>query len=458
MKKFTVFVLFVCAGFVLSRAQTTGIGFDVDYTQFAFDRDSNIVEFYYMFDSASMLKVQKDSLFYVGGLLKISVEDSLTGRMIINKQWRFSNQESETNESSQSFVGVLSFVFPKGVYKCTFTGSNYNDTLNSKSYTETIVVNPLISDNISLSGLELASRILPESHNKNSIFYKNTYEVIPVPNVLFGDNQPVLFYYLELYELNNATTAIPLILNTRVFDSKGKLYINKNGYLTHKENSRVEVGSVNVNKFPTGPYTLQVSLIDSTKNYGISSSKKFFVYNSKILNQDTLQSADIKLLNTEFFSLSEEELDDIFSKSKYIASSDEIDQYEGLSTVEAKKEFLNQFWKKRDKNPSTPRNEFFEDYFRRIEYANQKFGTIRTSGWMTDRGRVYVTYGPPSEIDRYPNVQNTKPYEIWQYNDIEGGVQFIFGDLIGLSNYQLLHSTKRGEINDPNWERRIRAL
>ena len=142
MKKIILLVFFACTGFLLSRAQTNGIGFDIDYAQFAFDRDSNLVEFYYLFDSASMLKVKEDSLLYVDGLLKISVKDSLTGRIIINKQWRFKNQESGKKKSNRSLVGVLSFVFPKGIYNCTFIGSNYYDTLNSRTYSETIVVNP----------------------------------------------------------------------------------------------------------------------------------------------------------------------------------------------------------------------------------------------------------------------------------------------------------------------------
>jgi len=55
----------------------------------------------------------------------------------------------------------------------------------------------------------------------------------------------------------------------------------------------------------------------------------------------------------------------------------------------------------------------------------------------------------------YPNETNMKPYEIWYYNRIEGGVLFIFGDLTGYNDYELLSSTKRGEIRDDNWQRRI---
>ncbi len=454
MRKFPFIILFIIAGITLTPAQQSKLSFDIDYAQFAFDPDSNIVEFYYLFDTSSMLKIKEDSLVYVDGLLKIAVVDSATGKAVINREWRFKN--GYNNSESQNLAGVLKFVIPEGVYECTFTGANYSDTLNAKSYSERIKVDPILDKKFSLSNLELASRILPESSNKGSIFYKNTYEIIPVPNLIFGENQPVLFYYLEMYNLNKATEGTPLVMITQVHNN-ARFFVNKRSDVAHTENSRVEVGSVNVNKLPTGAYVLSVSLIDSIKNYGVTSSKKFFVYNPGI-KQDSLTVVDARTINTQFYALSEEELDNIFARSEYIASNEEVDQYNSLSGEDAKREFLVRFWNNRDKDPSTPRNEFYEEYMKRIDYANQKFGNIKIDGWETDRGRVYITYGPPSEIDRYPNVGNTKPYEIWLYNDIEGGVQFVFGDLIGLSNYQLLHSTKRGEINDPNWERRIRAL
>ncbi|GBD89470.1 hypothetical protein BMS3Abin04_00175 [bacterium BMS3Abin04] len=80
---------------------------------------------------------------------------------------------------------------------------------------------------------------------------------------------------------------------------------------------------------------------------------------------------------------------------------------------------------------------------------------MQKKGFKTDRGRVYLEYGPPDQIDRYPNQTGQKPYEVWQYQSIEGGVIFIFADLTGYSDYELLTSTKRGEVRDDNWQRRI---
>jgi GWxTD domain-containing protein len=153
--------------------------------------------------------------------------------------------------------------------------------------------------------------------------------------------------------------------------------------------------------------------------------------------------------------MSEEELDDLFAKSVYIASEAEKDRYEALTTVEAKREFMYTFWRARDENPSDDRNQYYQDYLKRIAESNAKFTAAKKDGWKTDRGRVYLIYGPPSEIERYPNQIETKPYEIWRYESLEGGVSFVFGDITGFNDYQLLHSTKRGELRDDSWQRRI---
>lgn len=89
-------------------------------------------------------------------------------------------------------------------------------------------------------------------------------------------------------------------------------------------------------------------------------------------------------------------------------------------------------------------------YLKRIELANEKFGGMR-SGWKTDRGRVYLLYGEPDDIERMPSTNVTQAYQIWHYEKIQGGVEFIFADLRGFNRYDLLHSTARGERRNNNW-------
>ena len=444
---------------LFSQTKEKQFSFEFDYAQFGYDSTSNYIELYYSFGQQSLLRNFQDSLVDLEGILHVEIMDSSTGNYLVNKDWKITYPINDTAGANKNLVGVINFLLPSGVYECKVTGEDSLNSSFAKSAEEYLTVRPFIKNNISMSDLQFASNILQDSPHKKSIFYKNSYEIIPLPGSVYGENQPVLFYYLELYNLKSVNNEIPLKLNSLVYSSKGKLVYNKSRIIRNKVNSRVDVGTVVVNKFPTDSYTLIIQLIDSVGNYGVSSSKRFFVYNPSVQNTDsTLGKPASNILATQFGVMSEEELDDLFEKSKYIASATEIKQYDALNSLEGKRKFINQFWMARDSDPSTPRNEFYLEYLNRIRHCNQVFGTLGKEGWETDRGRVYLRYGQPSEIERFPNQIDTKPYEIWHYNDIQGGVIFVFADLTNFSDYQLIHSTARGELRDDSWQNRINSL
>jgi hypothetical protein len=90
-----------------------------------------------------------------------------------------------------------------------------------------------------------------------------------------------------------------------------------------------------------------------------------------------------------------------------------------------------------------------------MKLANASYSNYFKEGWQTDRGRVLLMYGRPDEIERNPSVLDVNPYEIWYYYSLEGGCEFVFGDLSGHGEYELLHSTYRNEIQDINWRSRL---
>lgn len=427
--------------------------FDFDYAQFGYDSSSNYVEFYYSFNQNLMKIVTLDSTQTVEGVLKISIQDTVSKEKVVDKEWKISHQVSDVE--GNYLIGVIGFLIPEGIYKCEISGRDFYDSQNQREYTEYFNCERFISENISISDIQLSSRIIQDSPNKESIFYKNSLEVFPNPSTLFGENQPVVFYYAELYKLLSSTGSEFLKMLLNVFNSKGQVVYTKSKSLSRNYDTRAEVGSILINKYPTDTYTLVIALIDSVLNYGVSSSKKFYVYNPSVVTEDTVVSQVSGVWASEFGVMSDEELDDLFDKSKYIASSVELDKYKKITSTEGKREFLYNFWKDRDTDLSTPDNEYYRLYLKRINLSNQRYSTITRAGWKSDRGRVYIIYGEPSEIERYPNQVDTKPYEIWYYNELEGGVIFVFGDLTGFSDYTLLHSTLRGELRDDNWIRRI---
>jgi GWxTD domain-containing protein len=135
--------------------------------------------------------------------------------------------------------------------------------------------------------------------------------------------------------------------------------------------------------------------------------------------------------------LKQEEAEDHFSKwlnedVLFIIAREERAVFESLTTPEEKEQFIEQFWFRRDPDPLTAENEFKDEHYRRIAYANERF-TSGYPGWKTDRGRVYILHGPPYEIESHASggpynrpinegggTTSTYPFEIWRYRTIEG--------------------------------------
>ena len=86
----------------------------------------------------------------------------------------------------------------------------------------------------------------------------------------------------------------------------------------------------------------------------------------------------------------------------YIISDEERAAFKSLQSDPEREHFIEQFWLRRDPTPGTPENEFKEEHYRRIAYANDHFAAA-IPGWKTDRGRIYITYGPPDEKESHPS-------------------------------------------------------
>jgi|SRR5579863_1488464 len=105
----------------------------------------------------------------------------------------------------------------------------------------------------------------------------------------------------------------------------------------------------------------------------------------------------------------------------YIITDAERNTFNQLQSNSERETFIEQFWARRNPTPGAVENPFRAEHYRRIGYANEHFGSkAETPGWKTDRGRIYIAFGPPDEIDSHPVASATKPpYEDWRYRFIE---------------------------------------
>ncbi len=454
MKKI-LFLIFI-AGSINVFAQSE-LPFNFDFAQFKYDSLSNYLEVYYSFNQQDLETEKKDGKNFVDAIIHIQIQNNKSGELVVNKNWAY-KKEIDKNDSTNTnnvLLGVVGYVLKEGDYSLSVSLNDKGDLHKHKDYNENLVITPFDSNEFSISNIELSNRIVNENANKNSIFYKNTLEVYPNPTMIYSELAPVMFYYSELYNLNKFDKGATFTLTKLVQNSEGRIVKSKSKKIKSRENSIVEIGFVNLSKLPTGTYTFILNLKNDLTDKAYASSKKFFLINPKVKKSNKIASGEKKFLGSEFGVLTMEECNRMFDESKLLASKKEIDQFKQLDSLNQKRKFLFDFWTKRDMEPATAKNEFKELYFKRIKYCNEHFKGFTLKGYKTDRGRVYTLYGKPSEIERHPSSSDFKPYEIWRYNNIEGGATFIFGDITGFNNYELLHSTKRGELQDPNWQRRI---
>src|SRR5207247_11286018 len=95
----------------------------------------------------------------------------------------------------------------------------------------------------------------------------------------------------------------------------------------------------------------------------------------------------------------------------YVITNEERSAYKALKTDEEREQFIEQFWLRRDPSPDTVENEFKEEHYARIAYANERFAS-GIPGWKTDRGRIYILYGKQAEIESHPSgVTYNRPIE-----------------------------------------------
>ena len=452
MKKLLFILIMLLAQFTYSQTQ---LNFEFDYARYNYDSTSVFMEFYYELSPANMQKIKTANGSSVEAIVHLEIMNTDSKEFFVNKNYKIVNEIADSMQKSLS--GVMGFVIPKGNYSLSVKAYDSQNPKLEKVINENILIQPFKTDKFSMSDIELASRIKKDAKDPKSIFYKNTLEVFPNASMLYSEQSPVLFFYAELYNLKLEDPTVTFVLKRDLVNSAGVMVQRSEKQIKQAENSVVEVGLLNLSKLPSDSYNLALSLIDPKTNQAFISAKRFYLYNPNVVDSTKSLSSNNNVMNSEFGVFSAEDCDLMFKQVKYIATQTEISRYAKMDSLNAKREFLFNFWRSRNPEPNSLRNEVKEQYMKRVAYANQNYKSMGRDGYLSDRGRVLLIYGEPDQKDLFPNEPDLKPYEVWFYHDIEGGVTFIFGDLTGFGKYELLHSTKRGEYADSDWQNRLKT-
>ncbi len=377
-----------------------------------------------------------------------------------NKYTFLSPEISDTANINLHFIDQQRFSLTNGRYDFEIQLADNNKTAKALPYVQTIEVD-FPADKPSISGIELV-----KSYTKNdspNILSKSGYDLVPYVFTFYPESDSRMIFYCELYNLDKAIGADQKFLLSyylETFENNIKLH---DFVKIKKETSKsvnVLLSEFNVENLASGNYNLVVEARDQ-KNELIT-SRKLFIQRSNPNAKVTLASflsADIQSTFvekiTDYDSLKE------FINSTYpIASGMEktfIKNTMKLSDLKTLQQFFYSFWEVRGKG--SPEITWLA-YKHQVKVAQENFGTPIKKGYVTDRGRVFLQYGPPNSREIHNNEPGSYPYEIWQYyslNNNQRNKRFVFysQDMV-TSDFTLLHSDALGEVYNVRWKMVIR--
>ncbi|MBN1153956.1 GWxTD domain-containing protein [candidate division KSB1 bacterium] len=460
--KLVVLLIVVTANIALAQDnEQKEMNFNYDYACFKSENGYLYLEWYVSIFTNHLQYIEDNNRFKAGFSVTVSFFDQ--DSLVMERSWRNANYVDSLEQltGNQKLYSTNHFFLKPGSYKAKTTILDENSG-RSKEYESTVDLTAFPIDTLIMSDIQFASSIRPDTlHNQ---YYKNGYQIIPNTDRFYGQGLPMLLFYVEIYNLKLADEAdkLPYSITYSIYNSDDQLVRKFPARAKHKPgNSAVEVGGFNIITFPSGTYFLQLDVVDSTNSRTASQKSKFFVYRpgdfegepqpTQELSPELVADRSVRMLQGIYNNMEEAEIDNEFGAAGYIATKEEQSIYKTLDLI-GKRQFMPQFWAKRDDSINTPQNEYRESYLTRMYTAEKEFRGFK-KGWRSDEGRILLMYGIPDEIERFPSGNETRAYRIWHFFSIQGGVDFIFVDRRGWGEYELVHSNARGELYDNEWTR-----
>jgi GWxTD domain-containing protein len=366
--------------------------------------------------------------------------------------------DDDSTSIKPNFGDIQNLQFNNGEYLLQFSVTDINAVATPLYYTDVVVMN-YPEKEVSISDISLYQSISREP--RGDFFDKYGFALKP----LFYGFVPEAMYNLpfscEIYNTNMVVGDDPIFIKSYItcFENNLMPYPEAH-YATQAKAKSVVVtfGEIGIFKLPSGNYNLIIEVY-SKDSLMLASNSYFFQRSNPNIQLDISDLDNINIDNSFVFQINDTAKLLEYVRFLYpISTPVEKDFYTFRMKkipVENLQKFFYSFWLKRD--PDNPQKAW-EEYFEKVKWANREFGCKLVQGYRTDRGRVYLQYGPPNSIYESPYDSHSYPYEIWHYYYCvdQSNVKFVFynSDLVS-NDYQLLHSDKRGELQDPFWKIRL---
>lgn len=468
MRRLICLMIFAVGLSVGVAAQEVPVDVSVDASAFRYTEEQSLVEVYLGFSADSLPFAATDD----GYISHLPVEIALrpiadaapagaATEPIVSRtlDLRFVLQDTSAIQTGQVFVEQVRMVIAPGEYSIDVQVQGDDATNRPAVRLLRDIIVPSFHAGSSISSVQVAQSIERAGDNANDSFTKSGLSIRPNPSALYGEGASVVPYYAEVYGMKKRTSGETYTLLTYLTEAGSEVALENTSRRTERASRPVDVlvGQYDTSELPSGIYFLHIAALNEENEAVAEQAKKLYINNPSVERPEIVGGQEDGLY--ALYNVMEvEELDRNIAHAELVATSAERSRLENLETEEEKRAFLIRFWRERDVDNSPRVNEARRDFYQRINLVNERFSEPGIDwGYQTERGRVFLIYGAPSEVDRRRFEQNTIPHEVWYYDNIPGEGQslFVFADRYRSSRFELIHSDVTGEVTLPNWEREI---
>ncbi|MFZ4412537.1 MAG: GWxTD domain-containing protein [Bacteroidales bacterium] len=366
-----------------------------------------------------------------------------------------------------NFIDQQQFLLPNGNYSFELIIADKNSNLPPYKVSQEIQIE-YQENQLSISGIELIASF--KKSLTPSILSKSGYDLVPYVSDFYPENIKKLTFYTEIYNAEKILGKGEAFLLTSYIESFETLKLKPNLLKKKREQAKpvnVVFGEFDITLLPSGNYSLCIELRDkSNKIVGIN--KLFFQRSNPGIRFEIKDIANLDVEETFSGKFTDKDTLKDYIRSLYPISTEVEKAFinEQLISIDIRtmQQYFFNFWLQR--NAVNPESNWIV-YQKEVEKVNHNYSTRVRKGYDTDRGRVYLQYGPPSEIVDRPFDAGASlkdggfgsvPYQIWQYYKLkkQSNRKFVFANPdLALSDYALIHSDAIGEISNPNWNRKL---
>jgi GWxTD domain-containing protein len=452
MKKYILWIVMACLPF---SGMTRNLWAFLSYSAFN-SPEGPYVETYLTVAGNSVIFLKKDN-----GKFQATVNILMTfkqaGAIKAFKKYELNSPEvADTAGMNMNFLDEQRFQVPNGSYDFEIQITDKNKSSKATPYTQNVQVD-FSGDKPVFSGIQLV-----KSYTKTEsvgVLSKSGYDLVPYVFNYFPENENQMIFYFELYNMDKVIgegQKYLLSYYIETYETGMKLP----EFAKVKKNTAspvdVELTEFSITDLASGNYNLVAEARDQ-KNQLVA-QKKLFIQrrnpNAKLALADLLASSVTNTFVEKITNM--DTLKEYISCTFPIATGIEqayIKESRKSTDMQQLQQFFYTFWQHRD--ASNPENAWIA-YHQQVKIADYNFKTPVKRGYQTDRGYIYLKYGPPNVRSEQYYEPSAYPYEIWQYyvlNNNQRNRKFVFysPDMV-TSDFYLLHSDATGEVNDPAWQ------